>query len=100
VRELHGQMNSTSATYFGGLGFNYRPRIRLSTMREFGVLSVLSTLYRDNISDSGTMVFLPIFSNSLLIIQTPDAAEDLSPDILSESLHASVVSEMCECGIH
>jgi hypothetical protein len=58
------------------------------------------TLYRDNTSDSGTMVSLPIFSNSLLIIQTPDAAEDLSPDILSESLNALVINEMCECGIH
>jgi hypothetical protein len=45
------------------------------------------------------MVSLSIFSNSLLIIQTPDGAEDLSPDVLSESLHASVINEMCECGI-
>jgi len=35
-----------------------------------------------------------------LIIQTPDAAEDLSPDILSESLYASVINKMCECGIN
>jgi hypothetical protein len=57
-------------------------------MRGFAFSSVLSGLYRDKTSDSGTMVSLSIFLISLLIIQTPDAAEDLSPDVLSEFLLA------------